>query len=197
MKMQVAMFTAYFSSSFAVFLANPYQLENTAERVGNSLDWPLIIPYLAFAYYLGHSFPDHVATSTILPIAVFLLISMLAVVLWFFTQPPVTPIEHILQRHADWTINNTSDGDPVATEILLPQVEETEVVEHSERLNFRVRTRQIENMCAICRSPVLQDPDCISCPACDSPFHYSHFAEWVKVKGFCPVCRTEIIAFHE
>ncbi|MFX0116318.1 MAG: RING finger protein [Candidatus Hodarchaeota archaeon] len=197
MRTKLALFMGYFSSSAVVFLTNPYRLEDPASRVGTSLGWPLNVPYLALTYYLGHSLPAHFIGSTILPVAIFSLIILIAVGWWFYSLPPVTPIDEIIKRHADWTINNASNNSAVARAIVLPQTPDEEPEPQPSRLNFKVQPRQSEDRCAICRRMVVQDQDPVNCPACDSPFHYAHFAEWVKVKGFCPVCRTRIIAISE
>ena len=31
-----------------------------------------------------------------------------------------------------------------------------------------------------------------NCPNCQTPFHQAHLAEWVKIKGKCPICNTKL-----
>ena len=49
-----------------------------------------------------------------------------------------------------------------------------------------------EQSCAICRKQILSKYDLINCPRCDSPFHDRHFAEAIKMKGECPICKARI-----
>ncbi|MFW9991248.1 MAG: hypothetical protein ACFFD4_04235 [Candidatus Odinarchaeota archaeon] len=47
-------------------------------------------------------------------------------------------------------------------------------------------------ICQICRKTIKAGDKLEWCPKCLNVFHYSHLAEWTKVKGSCPVCKTII-----
>lgn len=46
--------------------------------------------------------------------------------------------------------------------------------------------------CCVCKRPVGSGTSVVQCPHCRSAAHYPHLAEWVKIKGTCPVCRQKI-----
>ncbi|MFW9991755.1 MAG: RING finger protein [Candidatus Odinarchaeota archaeon] len=46
--------------------------------------------------------------------------------------------------------------------------------------------------CRICKKEVTDSSDIEYCPECLSTFHRSHIAEWLKIKGTCPVCKRKI-----
>ncbi|MHA1166834.1 MAG: hypothetical protein ACTSRU_03360 [Candidatus Hodarchaeales archaeon] len=46
--------------------------------------------------------------------------------------------------------------------------------------------------CIICKRKISWDSDYIRCPHCNSPAHYAHMAEWLKIKGSCPVCQKKV-----
>lgn len=45
--------------------------------------------------------------------------------------------------------------------------------------------------CMICKLPVKKDL-ITECPHCQNPFHTNHLREYIKVKGACPICATEL-----
>lgn len=57
--------------------------------------------------------------------------------------------------------------------------------------------QQKNNYCAICKRPVLPEESLTTCPNCHNTFHEEHFAEWIKMKGQCPMCQEEIIIQQE
>ncbi|MHA1383345.1 MAG: RING finger protein, partial [Candidatus Helarchaeota archaeon] len=46
--------------------------------------------------------------------------------------------------------------------------------------------------CKICSKIIKLDDDIIECPYCGEQFHRDEFLEWLKIKAFCPNCRTEM-----
>ncbi|MFW9990759.1 MAG: hypothetical protein ACFFD4_01745 [Candidatus Odinarchaeota archaeon] len=46
--------------------------------------------------------------------------------------------------------------------------------------------------CQICKKAITSKADHECCPECLSHFHYSHLAEWLKIKGKCPVCKKNM-----
>ncbi|MFX0092085.1 MAG: hypothetical protein ACFFBD_10020, partial [Candidatus Hodarchaeota archaeon] len=46
--------------------------------------------------------------------------------------------------------------------------------------------------CSVCKMKITDSEDHYICPHCSSPAHYSHLAEWLKIRGTCPVCRKKI-----
>lgn len=49
-----------------------------------------------------------------------------------------------------------------------------------------------EERCIVCGLPIREGQEKVYCPNCGNPAHYAHLAEWVKVKGVCPLCRKRI-----
>ncbi len=46
--------------------------------------------------------------------------------------------------------------------------------------------------CSVCKMKINSPEDHYVCPHCSAPAHFSHLAEWVKIRGTCPVCRKTI-----
>jgi hypothetical protein len=60
---------------------------------------------------------------------------------------------------------------------------------HSFKLNTE---KKLEENCSVCRTKISDVTSLIRCPECGSPAHYPHLAEWLKIRGSCPVCRKKI-----
>ena len=52
--------------------------------------------------------------------------------------------------------------------------------------------QRVEENCSVCRMKVTDITRLVRCPECGSPAHYSHLAEWLKIRGFCPICKKKI-----
>ena len=50
----------------------------------------------------------------------------------------------------------------------------------------------LEESCAVCRTKISDVRILVRCPECGSPAHYPHLAEWLKIRGSCPVCKKKI-----
>ena len=61
----------------------------------------------------------------------------------------------------------------------------------STGLNTTIQTQE-ELVCCICKRKIQTGEDLARCDQCGSVGHYGHFAEWIKIKGTCPVCRRKI-----
>ncbi|MHA2112487.1 MAG: RING finger protein [Candidatus Hodarchaeales archaeon] len=46
--------------------------------------------------------------------------------------------------------------------------------------------------CSICKSKIKPESETINCPDCNTSFHFGHFAEWVRQKGTCPICKERV-----
>ncbi|MFW9984939.1 MAG: RING finger domain-containing protein [Candidatus Odinarchaeota archaeon] len=46
--------------------------------------------------------------------------------------------------------------------------------------------------CIVCGLLIRDGQQMVYCPSCGNPAHYAHLAEWVKVKGTCPICRKRV-----
>lgn len=46
--------------------------------------------------------------------------------------------------------------------------------------------------CAVCGLQIREGQQMVYCPNCGNPAHYTHLAEWVRVKGTCPICRNRV-----
>ena len=51
---------------------------------------------------------------------------------------------------------------------------------------------EVEEVCSVCRMRISVPSTLIRCPECGSPAHYSHLAEWLKIRGHCPICKKKI-----
>ncbi len=52
--------------------------------------------------------------------------------------------------------------------------------------------REVEEFCSVCRMRISEPSILVRCPECGSPAHYSHLAEWLKIRGHCPICKKKI-----
>jgi len=56
-----------------------------------------------------------------------------------------------------------------------------------------VTTKSKQLRCIVCNLVINpSNEEVVYCSHCHSPAHRSHLIEWVKIKGFCPVCKKEI-----
>ena len=46
--------------------------------------------------------------------------------------------------------------------------------------------------CCVCRRPIGIEGEVVQCNSCKSVAHYPHMAEWLKIKGVCPVCKQKL-----
>ncbi len=46
--------------------------------------------------------------------------------------------------------------------------------------------------CSVCQIIIEDRTELVRCSTCNSPAHYGHLAEWLKIKGTCPICREKI-----
>ena len=51
---------------------------------------------------------------------------------------------------------------------------------------------EVEEYCSVCRKEMTDLSSLVRCPECGSPAHYSHLAEWLKIRGVCPICKNKI-----
>jgi hypothetical protein len=49
-----------------------------------------------------------------------------------------------------------------------------------------------DEYCSVCRMPIEATDEYARCTQCGSPGHFAHLAEWLKIRGTCPVCGTKI-----
>ena len=52
---------------------------------------------------------------------------------------------------------------------------------------------QVIGICRVCNLPLYNLADVEKCPNCAHLMHKTHFLEWLKIKGYCPNCRTRVI----
>ncbi|NHJ85350.1 MAG: E3 ubiquitin protein ligase [Asgard group archaeon] len=61
------------------------------------------------------------------------------------------------------------------------------------KATFNGSSDDLENeICQICKRMILPDQKWVECPHCHRRYHENHFAEWLKIKGSCPVCRRRL-----
>ena len=59
---------------------------------------------------------------------------------------------------------------------------------------LKVATSDLDERCSVCMSPIKAGESFVRCPFCDTPSHYAHIVEWIKVKPQCPNCRKKLVA---
>ncbi len=47
-------------------------------------------------------------------------------------------------------------------------------------------------VCMICKLYLKSNQNATQCPMCESMFHHKHIADWLRVKGKCPVCQQNL-----
>lgn len=62
----------------------------------------------------------------------------------------------------------------------------------SDSSRLRFRSKKEKQTCPIYRATITEEDNMADCPECGQTFHYNHFAEWVKTKGKCPLCKEEL-----
>jgi hypothetical protein len=55
---------------------------------------------------------------------------------------------------------------------------------------------EFQENCSVCRMQITDVNSMVRCPECGTPAHYSHLAEWLKIRGFCPICKNKIKVKH-
>lgn len=83
----------------------------------------------------------------------------------------------------------------VSTEMKLAH--EPEFLERLERSSIKLINRitpknKVTGICMICFAQLIGARDGWTCPACNHVAHQYHIMEWIKIKGFCPICRNSL-----
>ncbi|NHJ00617.1 MAG: E3 ubiquitin-protein ligase [Candidatus Heimdallarchaeota archaeon] len=55
-----------------------------------------------------------------------------------------------------------------------------------------VSVSDVEEYCSVCRMKITEDSSVVRCPECGSPAHFAHLAEWLKIRGACPICKKRV-----
>ncbi|MFX0014609.1 MAG: hypothetical protein ACFFB2_05635 [Promethearchaeota archaeon] len=61
-----------------------------------------------------------------------------------------------------------------------------------ERTSVDIFEAEVEEFCSVCRMHITESSSLVRCPDCGSPAHYSHLAEWLKIRGVCPICKKKV-----
>ncbi|MCY3414867.1 MAG: hypothetical protein INQ03_24670 [Candidatus Heimdallarchaeota archaeon] len=51
---------------------------------------------------------------------------------------------------------------------------------------------KVTGVCMICFGQLISSRKGFTCPSCQAVAHIFHIDEWVKIKGYCPNCRTNL-----
>ena len=51
---------------------------------------------------------------------------------------------------------------------------------------------EVEEYCSVCRMKITEESTIVRCPQCGSPAHFAHLAEWLKIRGACPICKKKV-----
>lgn len=54
----------------------------------------------------------------------------------------------------------------------------------------------ITGKCPICKLSLYASEDILSCVICNAKAHRTHLLEWVKIKGYCPICNSNLKSFN-
>ncbi|MBY9001063.1 MAG: E3 ubiquitin protein ligase [Candidatus Heimdallarchaeota archaeon] len=81
----------------------------------------------------------------------------------------------------------------VIEEVELEPASEPERVFKGSQL-LKVATTNLDERCSVCMSVIKAGESFVRCPFCETPSHYSHIVEWIKVKPQCPNCRKKLVA---
>ncbi len=71
-------------------------------------------------------------------------------------------------------------------------------IESSGQLSVAVQYDKLQEIleedlrCSVCQIIIEDQSELVRCEVCNSPAHYGHLAEWLKIKGTCPICREKI-----
>ena len=79
-------------------------------------------------------------------------------------------------------------------DILLESMNESlpEVPKSEKAVFGRQLTINPSEKCCVCRRPIGTEGEVVQCNNCKSVAHYPHMAEWLKIKGVCPVCKQKL-----
>ncbi len=69
-----------------------------------------------------------------------------------------------------------------------------EEVKQVKTQTLKVATTDLDSRCSVCMSAIRAGDTFVRCPHCETPAHYAHLIEWIKVKTQCPHCRNKITA---
>jgi len=64
--------------------------------------------------------------------------------------------------------------------------------ENKESKKLDKTTPEAQTTCTICLKKIKPEDETINCPDCNTSFHFGHFAEWVRQKGTCPICKERV-----
>ncbi|MHA2243494.1 MAG: hypothetical protein ACXADY_00860 [Candidatus Hodarchaeales archaeon] len=65
-------------------------------------------------------------------------------------------------------------------------------ISHVERPKKEILQAEVEEFCSVCRMKISDPTSLVRCPECGTPAHYSHLAEWLKIRRHCPICKKKI-----
>ena len=67
-----------------------------------------------------------------------------------------------------------------------------EAPQKSKQINLESIAADVQESCIVCRGIITNRESLVRCPECGSPAHYSHLAEWLKIRGVCPICMKRV-----
>ena len=70
---------------------------------------------------------------------------------------------------------------------------ESEDFEYDTSVNVaKILTLKTSEQCCVCKRPA-GSGEVVQCTQCKSIAHFPHMAEWLKIKGVCPVCKQKLV----
>ncbi|MFW9852332.1 MAG: hypothetical protein ACFFDS_05290 [Candidatus Thorarchaeota archaeon] len=68
----------------------------------------------------------------------------------------------------------------------------TQLESVEKRFPVKIADRDLNENCAVCNSPILENETYIRCPYCSAPAHSDHMMKWLNQKSICPNCKSRI-----
>ncbi len=99
--------------------------------------------------------------------------------------------QDVLERHRAMEQDAVSNADQFtsrSSEDVVSEVQASVSVRYDELQEILDE----ELRCSVCQIIIEDLSEVVKCTVCNSPAHYGHLAEWLKIKGTCPVCREKI-----
>ncbi|MHA2231561.1 MAG: RING finger protein [Candidatus Hodarchaeales archaeon] len=77
---------------------------------------------------------------------------------------------------------------------MLTKAKDLEVQARTGRPTARTMVAEAppDEYCSVCHMAIETTDEYARCTQCGSPAHFGHLAEWLKIRGTCPICRTKI-----
>lgn len=97
-----------------------------------------------------------------------------------------------LYNRAAKLVNSSQAADSFRTRARKLELDTNQGVTPFLKKEEEIYSQKVEENCSVCRMEIQEVSKMVRCPNCGSPAHYSHLAEWLKIRGHCPICKKKI-----